>query len=167
MTGRVKNYWEKEKEKHQNTKSNTEMTQLQGLMIKSWRVIDLKIKTRKDGSWSATFLCECIIKLMRWLLYSHIYICRKYIFKNDRAFPCFVFFCCSSTLQTGDGTVRLQGGAGETHAECSKVQSSQGCTCTPRRRHCTGLRCDSYTNWDNRGPSAQRDRLCQRVQRHS
>lgn len=35
MTGKVKNYWEKEKEKHQNTKSNTEMTQLQGLMIKS------------------------------------------------------------------------------------------------------------------------------------
>lgn len=109
MTGRVKNYWGKEKEKHQNTKSNTEMTQLQGLMIKSWWVIDLKIKTRKDGCWSATFLCECITKLMRWLC-GFIDICIKYIFKNDRAFPCF-FFCCSSKLQTVDGTVRLQGGA--------------------------------------------------------
>lgn len=57
--------------------------------------------------------------------------------------------------------------SGETHAGCSRVQSSQGCTCTPRRRRCTGLRCDSYTSWDNRGPSAQRDRLHQRVHRHS
>lgn len=42
---------------------------------------------------------------------------------------------------------------------CSRVRSIRGCTCTPRRRHCTGLRCDSYTSWDNQGPSAQRDRL--------
>lgn len=47
----------------------------------------------------------------------------------------------------------------ETHAVCSRVQSSQGCTCTPHRRHCTGLRCDSYTSSDNQGPSAQMDRL--------
>lgn len=44
--------------------------------------------------------------------------------------------------------------AGETHAVCSRVRSSRGCTCT-----CTGLRCDSYTSWDNRGPSAQTNRL--------
>lgn len=55
--------------------------------------------------------------------------------------------------------------SGETHAGCSRVPSSLGCTCTPRRRRCTGLRCDSYTSWDNRGPSAQRDRLHQRVHR--
>lgn len=145
------------------------MTHLQGLMIKSWRVIDLKIKTRKDGCWSATFLCECITKLMRWLWYSQcvfIDICIKYIFKNDRAFPCF-FFLLQFYITNSRWHCASARWSGETHAECSKVQSSQGCTCTPRRRHCTGLRCDSYTNWDNRGPSAQRDRLCQRVQRHS
>lgn len=46
-----------------------------------------------------------------------------------------------------------------THAVCSRVRSSPGCTCTPHRRHCTGHRCDSYTSWDNQDPSVQRDTL--------
>lgn len=66
--------------------------------------------------------------------------------------------CSSSVGRPVGDTVRLLT-AWETHAACSRVQSSRGCTCTPHRRHCTGLRCDSYTSSDNQGPSAQMYRL--------
>lgn len=45
MTGRVKNYWEKEKQKHQNAKQRDDTKTR--TMIKRVRVIDLRKKSEK------------------------------------------------------------------------------------------------------------------------
>lgn len=63
MTGRVKNYWEKENQKHQNAKQRDDTKTR--TMIKSVRVIDLRKKNEKMDVDRTTSLCECITKLMK------------------------------------------------------------------------------------------------------
>lgn len=124
-------------------------------------------------------------KLVHWCWWSSVGEWVEYIIGKIMKWPFVLFWCCSlKTRKSKPNIIQMPCCFGntaarpqqfwwtacrghcastnwmwETHAVCSRVQSSRGCTCTPHHRHCTGLRCDSYTSSDNLGPSVQKDRL--------
>lgn len=54
-----------------------------------------------------------------------------------------------------------------THVVYSRGPSSPGYTCTPRHRHCSRPRCDSYTCGYSWAPTDQGDRLKDKDNNHS